>query len=601
MSCKVSIIVPVYNVEKYLHKCLSSLINQTLKDIEIIVINDGSTDNSSQIIEEFVQKDTRIKAIKQENSKLGATRNNGIKLATGEYIGFVDSDDYVDENFFEELYNTAKKYNADIVSTNILKHKPKFCKYNIKYNEYKTTTNIQDKIKLCSDTKKRFFSCWNKIYKRDLINSNNIIFTENKLHEDVLFSLSALYFSKTLAVTPNTKYHYMQNPSSICNTKKGTNDRNIDRYYIYKQLEILADKYNIELPERLNYYKSFWSTPIIKSYQGYYKTKELLFDLIPINKTLSKIFKIIFSTRTCANSKYSFIFMGLKLSIPKLKTFKKLKNTPFLKYKEMNTDITTLPKSEGQIRDIQLANLELLKEMDYVCKKNNLEYWIDFGTLIGAIRHKGFIPWDDDIDTSMRRDDYEKFINAFEKTTRNHDFYAEYHRGDKDPNKSFYIKIKHKKCPNLFVDIFPVDIYGKNLSKEEQIEETKNIKSLRNKELRTICHLLLSDNEIISCINKLRDKILFKNQENEKTDLVWGLDFNHAWKNWFSAYDVIYPLKTIQFENIEFPCINNPDVYLSKIYGNYMDYPSKIAFGHSAYAELSIEEKETIKELIPKE
>ena len=96
---KVSIIVPVYNIEKYLAKCLDSLINQTLEDIEIICVNDGSTDNSAEILNEYAQKDCRIKIINQDNAGLSAARNTGINAANGEYIGYVDSDDWIDLNF----------------------------------------------------------------------------------------------------------------------------------------------------------------------------------------------------------------------------------------------------------------------------------------------------------------------------------------------------------------------------------------------------------------------------------------------------------------------------------------------------------------------
>ena len=115
LNPKVSVIVPAFNVEKYISKCLLSLLNQTLKDIEIVVINDGSTDKTLEIVEKFEELDKRIRIINQENQKQGAARNRGMEIATGEYIGFVDSDDWVDLDYFEKLYLAAKKYNSDIV------------------------------------------------------------------------------------------------------------------------------------------------------------------------------------------------------------------------------------------------------------------------------------------------------------------------------------------------------------------------------------------------------------------------------------------------------------------------------------------------------
>ena len=112
---KVSIIVPVYNVENYIERCLKSLVNQTLKDIEILIINDGTPDNSIEICEKYAKNDNRIKIFNKENEGLGLTRNYGIERATGEYIAFVDSDDYVTLDMCENLYNAAIENNADIV------------------------------------------------------------------------------------------------------------------------------------------------------------------------------------------------------------------------------------------------------------------------------------------------------------------------------------------------------------------------------------------------------------------------------------------------------------------------------------------------------
>ena len=112
---KVSIIVPVYNVEKYLRQCVDSIVNQSLKEIEIICINDGSTDNSLQILEGYAQRDKRIKIINKRNEGLSTARNTGMEYATGEYIGFVDSDDFINEKMYENLYKNAKSNKSDIV------------------------------------------------------------------------------------------------------------------------------------------------------------------------------------------------------------------------------------------------------------------------------------------------------------------------------------------------------------------------------------------------------------------------------------------------------------------------------------------------------
>lgn len=129
-KAKVSIIVPVYNVEKYIDRCLNSLVNQTLKEIEIIIVNDNTPDNSMKICEEYAKRDNRIKIYnKEQNEGLGLTRNYGIKKANGEYIAFVDSDDYVDNDFYEKLYNKIIKTNSDIC-----------------FAEYKRYTSKNDKI-----------------------------------------------------------------------------------------------------------------------------------------------------------------------------------------------------------------------------------------------------------------------------------------------------------------------------------------------------------------------------------------------------------------------------------------------------------------------
>ncbi len=306
--------------------------------------------------------------------------------------------------------------------------------------------------------------------------------------------------------------------------------------------------------------------------------------------------KNMFSVGNYGQTHYMIRLFGLKIKFTK-REFAKIRNQNlYYYYKKNNIDIMTIPPAEGQARDIQLANLVLLKELDYVCKQNGLKYWLDGGTLLGAVRHKGFIPWDDDIDVAMLRDDYEKIIDAFKKSSRNPDIFADYVVSERNFAQCI-IKVQHKKCPHLFVDIFPWDIYGKRLTLEEQLQKTLYLKSLRT-ELEKMFKVKESSSKVRKVIcSFMTEKVLTNEVADDKGDYVWGLDFSHQWKNWFTHYEVLNPLKSIEFEGIEFPCLNNPDAFLSRLYGDYMAYPKKIGTGHSMFLDLSEEEKRIIEEL----
>ena len=150
---KVSVIIPVFNTEKYIKKCLESLINQTLIDIEIIVVNDGSTDSTMEIVEFYQKKDSRIKILNQTNQKQGTARNNGLKIATGDYIGFVDSDDWIDLNYYEKLYNAALKYDFDIALATNVRTDNKKIKKRLDIKKVELATEMQAKIDICKQAK----------------------------------------------------------------------------------------------------------------------------------------------------------------------------------------------------------------------------------------------------------------------------------------------------------------------------------------------------------------------------------------------------------------------------------------------------------------
>lgn len=225
-NVKISIIVPIFNAEKYLQICLNSLLNQTLKDIEIICIDDGSTDHSSKILKEIQAKDERIKIIHQKNLGVAVARNNGISNANGEYIGFVDSDDWVDKDYFEKLYNAAMKYDVDVAVADFYRVGKFLKSKKLKYNKEELHTEPADKIKATYIPKYNYL--WNKIYKRESLEKLKIPFEKGRYYEDMIWLVQVIYSLNGLVVVPNTFYYYRKNEGSIVTQKsyKHATDRN---------------------------------------------------------------------------------------------------------------------------------------------------------------------------------------------------------------------------------------------------------------------------------------------------------------------------------------------------------------------------------------
>ena len=306
--------------------------------------------------------------------------------------------------------------------------------------------------------------------------------------------------------------------------------------------------------------------------------------------TLGEFLQEIFSITDYGETHHLLRFCGLKIKFPKKEYADKRKENPYYYYKKNNIDITTIPPATGQIRDIQLANLELLKELDFVCKQNNLEYWLDYGTMLGAVRHKGYIPWDDDIDVGMIRTDYNRIVDVFNSKSRNSDLYAEYYA---DKNKNLIIKIRHKHCSHINIDIFPYDFCSEKIIGNDALKTTSKIKKICRKLQKQQKNSTIE--ELLNTYKILRETLT---TEDSKEYLVRGVEFCGFPKNWFYKYETIFPLKTICFENVEFPCLNNTEEFLRSLYGNYNDYPKRIGVGHTGLLELNDKEKEIIKELI---
>lgn len=205
----ISIIVPIYNAEKYLSKCINSLINQTKKEIEIILINDGSTDRSEEIINNY--RDERIKYFKNENQGIGKTRNFGIEKATGKYLMFVDSDDYLKEDACEILFKKAEKEKLDLVICNYYKVDEETDKKEIiEIKEFKNT-KLKDNKELLLNVN---LAPWNKLYKRDLIKKNKIKFVENLKYEDAPFVVETMDKAKRIGQVTEALNYYVIHKNS---------------------------------------------------------------------------------------------------------------------------------------------------------------------------------------------------------------------------------------------------------------------------------------------------------------------------------------------------------------------------------------------------
>ncbi|MDU4937967.1 MAG: glycosyltransferase family 2 protein [Clostridium sp.] len=215
MGDLISIIIPVYNVRNYIEKCLYSVINQTYSNIEIIIVDDGSTDGSSEVCDEIASKDNRIKVIHKENGGLSDARNKGIENANGEYILFLDSDDWVKKSWCERMYELLKENDADI----------SVCNYYKVISEEEILENDEIKIKhmdniealnnIYTEDNVQYILAWNKLYKKSLFKELRYPF--GKVHEDEFLTPEILYLSEKVVVTNEKLMYYRQTPGSIMN------------------------------------------------------------------------------------------------------------------------------------------------------------------------------------------------------------------------------------------------------------------------------------------------------------------------------------------------------------------------------------------------
>lgn len=318
---KICVVVPIYNVDRYLVRCLDSIINQTYKNLQIILVDDGSTDKSSKICDEYEKKDNRIEVIHKKNGGLSSARNKGIESCKGKYICFIDSDDYIENDMIEYLYNLIKKYSAEISICNMKKFTDN---YNIKnHNQKERIVELkkQDALRKMINLNEIIYpNAMNKLYLYELFESGKIVYPINRLYEDMLVTAQLFGKAKKIVSSNMDKYYYYMREESISNSEY--TEKELDHITMSEELLSYIDNY---FPELNKYYRAYHSINMLsvcnkiilsrKTDKVIEEAKKFIKDNksnIIFNSNLKIIKKVQLLLFTYMNKLYIKIFLKLK-------------------------------------------------------------------------------------------------------------------------------------------------------------------------------------------------------------------------------------------------------------------------------------------------
>lgn len=623
---KVSIIVPVYKVESLLSRCLTSLAKQTLKDFEVIIVNDGSPDNCQAIIDDFVQKNSAIfKAFKKENGGLSDARNFGIKKATGEYIGFVDSDDFVDPQMFEKLYQKATKTNSDIV----------VCGHNSVYFNRSGKINKSIPRPICNPSNfgsniydsPEIITCvrsyaWNKIYKKELF--DEFSFPKGQYFEDSAIIYNILSKARSIEIVNECLYQYCCGRKGAITSTVNQNIfdifkscdsiikhfKKIGKFEILKQelesictMHIHARYFTLKNSNNLKLVFRFVNHSfeyLDKNFPNWQNNKYYLSRrATPLTSHPTSPFEL--ARESSLNLKLYFLKnyfkrLASRLLKPWRKAFKK--TVKLLKSKSQKSAYKKISKNaeltQHELRELQLQILEIYKTFIEFCNKHNLRYYLFEGTLLGAVRHNGFIPWDDDLDVAMPRQDYQKFVRLWNIQKINNcilshnstykSYYLTFSKLSSVKKTEFHsllhtnLKIQ-PPLSDICIDIFPLDNCGPvNL---DLFRRVRKIRKLRNILLAKVgyfknpkkkrAYRFYKTIKSFDSLHKALYKLYTRDAENSQFIANFASSYiltkEHFPKNFFE------PARTIDFEGIPSTIPAKSEQILLRIYGDYSVLP----------------------------
>lgn len=243
MQDLISVIVPVFNVEKYVAMCINSILSQTYNNLEIIIVNDGSTDNSGKICEQFYKQDKRVKVFHKENGGLSSARNYGITKALGNYFVFVDSDDWIEKTMVEDLYNAIKKYDIKMACCGRVNYKNENIFENIGISE-SCLLSSEQAIRMAAFNNDVSIAAWGKIYAKELFDA--IRFPEGEIHEDVAIMYKLMHKSQKIYVLGKYEYYYRYNNYGISKSKYSKKFTSVLKHDIDNEIFIRENYTNLE-------------------------------------------------------------------------------------------------------------------------------------------------------------------------------------------------------------------------------------------------------------------------------------------------------------------------------------------------------------------
>lgn len=325
----VSVIVPIYNAEKYMDKCIDSICNQTLKDIEIILINDGSSDRSGEIANEYAKKDNRIKVIHQENSGPSVARNKGISIAKGKYVGFVDSDDYIEKTMYEALCSYASDKNIQVAMCSyyekyIYNNSEKIVRSKLKSDQVYNTKAIKENIisTFAKNDNYGFYSLWNKIYLREWLIDSKIEMDVNRDHgEDWWFNINVISKISSFIYLDKPLYNYIHINSNSLMFKYREEQFDLFLDGRLKMKEIIPSEYicDEEFNQRFVYEFSSYIIRTMKEVSDKRKRKELIYKVLGSEEVINSCKSV---SSLPIHLKLTSLFIKHKVHMPALVIYK---------------------------------------------------------------------------------------------------------------------------------------------------------------------------------------------------------------------------------------------------------------------------------------